>query len=642
MREITFHLPDGTTVKRTVKGGESTIDILGEEGLKGGFVARGGGRLFDLFVPVPEDVSEVEILDFNDKDGREVFWHSSAHILAQAVKRLWPDAKLTVGPPIENGFFYDIDFGGRTLTPEDLQRIEEEAKRIIEANYPVKREEWPAEKAKEFFRERGEDYKVLLIEEFGEDVVSVYHQGEFTDLCRGPHVHRTGVVKAFKITGVSAAYWKGDPKNPSLQRVYGISFPSEEQLKEYLRMLEEAKKRDHRVLGRQLDLFNFYEEAGAGFVFWHPKGTAVRFAIEDYIKREHIKDGYTFVITPHVLSGKLWEISGHLNYYAKNMFVFEKDEQTYAVKPMNCPAHILIYKSKVHSYRDLPVRLAELGTVYRYELSGVLHGLMRVRGFTQDDAHIFAAPEQVEEEVRRVLALMKRILGRFGFKEFEVELSVWDPNRPDEYMGTPEMWEQAINALKSALESEGFSYEVEEGEAAFYGPKIDVKLKDALGRRWQCTTVQVDFNLPRRFNATYVGPDGKEHFVVMIHRAILGSIERFFGILIEHYAGDFPLWLAPVQARVVPVKGDFNDYAHGVKRRLEEEGFRVEVDDRNERLGYKIREAETQKVPYILVVGKREAESGTVSVRRRKEGDLGTMKVEELVERMRRELEEDS
>ncbi len=636
MKKVRIRFPNGKIKEYTFEGKKSVLDLVGDP--EGGFVAKSDDKLFDLFVPIPEDVEFIDILDFNDKEGKEVFWHSSAHILAQAVKRLYPEAKLTVGPPIENGFFYDIDFGGKTLKPEDLKKIEEEAIRICSEDYKVRREEMSSENAKEFFKKMNEDYKVQLIEEFGLPVVSVYWQGEFVDLCRGPHIHRTGIVKSFKVLSVSSAYWKGDPKNPSLQRIYGISFPTQEQMEEYLNLLEEAKKRDHRVIGRELDLFGFYEEAGAGFVFWHPKGAIMRSIIEDYWKKEHINSGYQLVYTPHLLSGKLWEISGHLSYYSENMFVFEKDEQIYAVKPMNCPAHILIYKSKVRSYRDLPIRFCELGTVYRYELSGVLHGLMRVRGFTQDDAHIFAMPEQLEDEVRGVLNLMRKILRKFGFEDFEVELSIWDPDKSEKYMGTPDMWENAINSLKNALEKEGLEYAVEVGEAAFYGPKIDVKLKDALNRRWQCTTVQVDFNLPRRFEATYKGPDGKDHYTVMIHRAIFGSLERFLGVLIEHYAGDFPLWISPVQVRVIPIKDEINEYAYKVKSILEREGFRVEVDDRNERLNYKILDAEKHKIPYMLIVGKRERENGTVSIRKRKEGDKGVMRLEEFLEILKSEV----
>jgi threonyl-tRNA synthetase len=636
VRKVKIRFPNGEVKEYIFEGEKSVLDLVGDP--KGGFVARFNGKLLDLFVPIPEDADLIEILDFNDKDGKEVFWHSSAHILAQAVKRLYPFAKLTVGPPIENGFFYDIDFGGKTLTPEDLEEMERMAVKICEEDLEVSREELESEKAKEFFKSLGEDYKVELIEEFNLPKVSIYRQGEFVDLCKGPHIYRTGIVKSFKVLSVSSAYWKGDPKNPSLQRIYGISFPDPKMMEDYLKVLEEAKARDHRVLGRELDIFGFYEEAGAGFVFWHPNGAIVRSVIEDYWKREHIKAGYKLVYTPHLLSGKLWEISGHLNYYAKNMFVFEKDEQTYAVKPMNCPAHILIYKSKVRSYRDLPLRICELGTVYRDELSGVLHGLLRVRGFTQDDAHIFTTPEQIEDEVVNVLNLMKRILKRFGFEDFEVELSIWDPNRKEDYMGTEEMWENAINSLKKALEREGLNYTVEIGEAAFYGPKIDVKLKDALGRRWQCTTVQVDFNLPRRFSATYKGPDGKDHYAVMIHRAIFGSMERFMGILLEHYAGDLPLWLAPVQVRILPIKSEFKDYARKVANLLEEEGFRVELDDRNERLNYKILDAEKHKIPYIFVIGKREVEGGTVSVRKRKEGDKGSFKVEDIIKILKEEV----
>ncbi len=637
--KVRVKFPDGSVKEYEASEDKSLIEI--DPRFRDYVVAKDldTGQLFDLTVPV-DGHRNIEVLTFDHPEGREVFWHSSAHILAQAVKRLFPEAKLTIGPPIENGFFYDIDFGGKTLTPEDLEKIEQEAYKIIEADYPTRREEWDSEYAKKFFKERGEDYKVLLIEEFGEPKVSVYWQGEFVDLCRGPHIPRTGLVKAFKVLSVSGAYWKGDENNPQLQRIYGISFPTREQLDEFLHMYEEAKKRDHRVLGKQLELFDFYEEAGPGLVFWHPKGALLRSIIEDYSKKKHLERGYQLVQTPHVLRTRLWEISGHLEYYRENMFLVEAGDETYGVKPMNCPAHILIYRSKKHSYRELPIKFFELGTVYRYEKSGVLHGLLRVRGFTQDDSHIFATPEQIEEVVLDVLELMKEILGRFGFDRFDIELSTYDPENKDKYMGSEEEWINAQNALENALKRAGLEYRIAPGEAAFYGPKIDVQLYDVLGRKWQCTTIQLDFNLPKRFGLTYVDKDGKEKTPVIIHRAIFGSVERFIGILIEHYAGDFPLWLAPVQVSIVPVSDKFMDYAKKVEQELKSRGFRVYLDDRKERVGYKIRDAEVKKIPYTVVVGKREMEEGTVSVRKRKEGDLGAVPLEKFIEMLNEEVKD--
>ncbi|MEO0159091.1 MAG: threonine--tRNA ligase [candidate division WOR-3 bacterium] len=637
--KIKIKFPDNSEKIFEIDENKSLIEI--DEVFHNYLVAkRRDGFLFDLTRKVGEvlkDGEEIEVLDFNSKEGKEVFWHSSAHILAQAVKRLFPNSKLTIGPPIEKGFFYDIDFNGKTLNEDDLKKIEEECYKIIESNYYTRREEWDSNYAKEFFKSKNEDYKVILIDEFNQDKVSVYFQGEFVDLCKGPHIPRTGLVKAFKILSVSGAYFKGDERNPQLQRIYGISFPNKEELNEFLNKLEEAKKRDHRVLGKQLELFDFYEEAGSGFVFFHPKGAILRKILEDFSKQKHLERGYKLVWTPHVLKTDIWKISGHLDYYKENMFLMETENESFGVKPMNCPAHILIYKSKKYSYRDLPLKLFEVATVYRYERSGTLHGLLRVRNITQDDSHIFCAPYQVEEVVSEVLDLMKEILNKFGFKKFEIWLSVYDKNNFSKYMGSIEDWENAQNSLKRALEKLNLEYKILEGEAAFYGPKIDVHLFDVLDRKWQCTTIQLDFNLPKRFNLTFVDKDGKEKTPIIIHRAIFGSIERFMGILIEHYAGEFPLWLSPIQIVIIPISDKFIDYAQKVYNFFKENGFRVEIDKRKETVGYKIRDAEIHKIPYVFVVGKKEVENEGVSIRKRKEGDLGFKKLEEALEILKSE-----
>lgn len=628
--EVVF--PDKSTKVYEILENKSLIEI--DSIFKKYLVAKKDSLLFDLTRPIFEVLSEdckIEVLDFNSEEGKEVYWHSSAHILAQAVKRLFPNAKLTIGPPIERGFFYDIDFNGKTLTEEDIKKIEEEAYKIIESDYYVKREEWDSEYAKKFFLERNETYKVVLIEEFNQEKVSVYFQGEFVDLCKGPHIPRTGLVKAFKILNVSGAYFKGDERNPQLQRIYGISFPTEKQLEEFLHFLEEAKRRDHRTIAKQLELFEIYEEAGSGLVFFHPKGAILRKILEDYSKEKHLERGYKLVWTPHVLKTDIWKISGHLDYYRENMFIMEEKDEQFGVKPMNCPAHILIYKSKKYSYRDLPLKLFEVATVYRYERSGTLHGLLRVRNITQDDSHIFCAPYQVEEVIVDVLDLVKEVLNKFGFHKFEIQLSVRDKNNLSKYMGSSEEWDRAEKALKSALEKLNLEYKVLEGEAAFYGPKIDVHLYDVLDRKWQCSTIQLDFNLPRRFNLTFVDKDGKEKTPIIIHRAIFGSIERFMGILIENYAGEFPFWLSPIQVVIVPVSDKFLDYANKIYNILRQEGFRVELDKRKETVGYKIRDAEIQKIPFVFVVGKNEVENEGVSVRKRKVGDLGFKKIEEAI-----------
>ncbi len=602
-------------------------DKLVEFAKKNGyFVARVDGRLVDLAL-VPEDADEIELLDFSSPEGREVYWHTSSHIMAQAVKELFPEVKVTIGPAIENGFYYDFDTQGRTFTPEDLKKIEKKMKEIIKRNLPLRREELPRDKAIELFKKLGEDYKVELLNEIDEDTVSVYWQGDFVDLCRGPHLPSTGFVKAVKLLSSSSSYWRGDERNPVLQRIYGISFPSKEELNEYLRKLEEAKKRDHRKLGKELDLYSINDDVGPGLVLWHPKGARIRLEIERFWIEEHLKRGYEPVYTPHVGRAKLWEISGHLGFYQENMFSPMKIENdTYYVKPMNCPFHILIYKSRIRSYRDLPIRYAELGTVYRYERSGVLHGLLRVRGFTQDDAHIFARPDQVEEEIIGVIDLSLYILKSFGFEDYEIYIST----KPEKYVGDDEMWELATNSLIKAVEKAGLKYDIDEGGGAFYGPKIDIKIKDALGRAWQCSTIQFDFNLPERFDVTYRDKDGKDKRPYMIHRALMGSLERFFGTLIEHYGGNFPVWLAPVQVKILPITDQNIDYAKEIYDNLFARGYRVELDHRSEKIGYKIREAEKQKIPFMLIIGKEEEEKGLVSVRKHGEGDIGRMELDEF------------
>ncbi|MCX6344504.1 MAG: threonine--tRNA ligase [Armatimonadetes bacterium] len=560
--------------------------------------------------------------------------HSAAHVMAHAVKKLFPEAKVTIGPSIEDGFYYDFDVP-KPFTPEDLENISAEMENVIAEGAQFVRKEISREEALEMFKD--EPYKLELINDLPEDeVISIYEEGDFVDLCRGPHTYNTKDVKAFKLLSAAGAYWRGDEKNPMLQRIYGTAFGKKSELDEYLERIAEAERRDHRKLGRELDLFSIQEEAGPGLVFWHPKGALVRKNIEDYWRAEHYDNGYEMVFTPHIARQELWKTSGHLDFFTDNIFQpMEVEGQPYLIRPMNCPFHLLIYKSRVRSYRELPIRWAELGTVYRYERSGVLHGLMRVRGFTQDDAHIICTRDQVHCETRRVLDFVLKILRRFGFIEYEVYLSTM----PEKHVGDDEVWEQATEALKAALEDAGLEYKVDEGGGAFYGPKIDVKIKDAIGRVWQCSTIQVDFNEPERFDITYIGQDNQQHRPIMIHRALLGSLERFMGVLIEHYAGAFLLWLAPVQAVVIPIADRHNEYAETVKAKLRAEGFRVEVDDRNEKTGYKIREAQMQKIPYMLVVGDREAEAGEVSVRSRTEGDKGAIVVDKVVKEMKAELD---
>jgi len=567
-------------------------------------------------------------LTFSSEEGKEIYRHSSTHIMAQAVKDLFPTAQLTIGPPIEEGFFYDFAFE-RPFTPEDLEQIEQRANEIIQKDLKVTRLEMTKSEAIELFNRLGEPYKVEILDGITDEKVSLYQQGEFIDLCRGPHIASTGQVKAFKLLSSGGAYWRGDERNPMLQRIYGTSFPTQKSLEEHLARLEEIKRRDHRKLGKELDLFSIQDETGPGLILWHPKGALIRLLIENFWREQHLRHGYQFVYSPHIARLDLWKTSGHLDYYRDNMFApMLVESSEYQLKPMNCPFHIMVYQSRLRSYRDLPIRYGELGTVYRYERSGVLHGLMRVRGFTQDDAHLFCRPDQIAREVRNVLHLTTFVLKTFGFSEFEMYLST----RPEKAVGSLEQWDQATQALETALQEGQFSYKVDPGEGVFYGPKIDVKIKDALGRSWQCSTVQIDFNNPLRFGLAYTGEDGKSHPPIMIHRALMGSIERFFGILLEHYAGAFPVWLSPVQARVLPISEKQTPYVSTVVNQMKKSGCRVDSDLRNEKIGLKIREAEKSKIPYMLVVGDRECQSQIVSVRKRNGINLGTMFIPDVIE----------
>lgn len=593
--------------------------------------ARLNGGLVDLTQQLGPQGGEVSFVRADSPDGLEILRHSTSHLMAQAVKELFPGVQVAIGPAIEDGFYYDFDYEG-SFTPEDLKRIEQRMRELVNSDIPIRRRVMGRQEAMEFFKEKGESYKVELLADMSDGEVSLYEQGDFVDLCRGPHVPSTGRIKAFKLTKVAGAYWRGDESNRMLQRIYGTAFPTQEALEEYLHWLEEAERRDHRRLGKQLDLFSFSEEAGAGLVIYHPKGAILRWILEDLEKREHLRRGYQMVMGPQILRAELWERSGHMDYYKDFMYLTEKDGQRFAIKPMNCLAHMLIFNSRIRSYRDLPIRYFELGTVHRHEKTGVRHGLLRARGFTQDDAHLFCTQAQLQDEIRGILGFVKDMMGLFGFP-FELEIST----RPQKAFGQPEVWERATRALEESLESMGYPYKVNQGEGAFYGPKIDVKLKDALQRSWQCATIQCDFFLPERFDLYYVDLDGQRKRPVMLHRVILGSLERFIGILIEHYAGAFPIWLAPVQAVVINITDAQRAYAQEVAARLREEGFRVEEDLRNEKLGLKIRDNQLQKVPYMLVVGNREVARGGVSVRCREGGDLGFCTLEDFVERIRRE-----
>ena len=615
-----------------IEAGKRIIDLIDD---KKYFAARINGELRDITAEITKD-SELTLIDFSTEEGKKIYWHSSSHVMAMAVKQLFPDAKLAIGPAIDQGFYYDFD-KKEPFSPDDLAKIERKMKQIIDQDIPFERIVMKNKEVLDFFEKRHESYKVQLIKEIEDEDVSFYRNGNFADLCRGPHVPSTGHIHAFRLLSLAGAYWRGDVNEAMLQRVYGISFPTEDELKDYLKKIEEAKKRDHRKLGTELELFSVFEEAGAGLVHWHPKGATLRRIIEEYWIKEHLAADYELNITPHIARGRLWHISGHYDFYRDNMYALPVENEEYILKPMNCPGHILIYKSKVRSYRELPLKYAELGTVYRNELSGTLHGLLRVRGLTIDDAHIFCQPEQIEDELTKALELAQKMLNKFGFHEFRVELSVRDPKDKEKYMGSDEEWERAEKGLTAALKRVGLEYKRMEGEAVFYGPKIDVKLLDALGRPWQASTIQFDFNLPRRFDIEYMDRDGKHKQVVVIHRAIYGSLERFIGCLIEHYAGSFPLWLAPVQVVVMPITDKEDRYAQQIVKRCKKQGLRVELNNKSEKINYRIREVEVSKVPYMLILGQREVVDKMVSVRKHKEGNLGQMKLKEFFSLMESE-----
>ena len=597
-----------------VESGKKIFDFLKNvnENFDDILVAKLNNKLLDLNATLKES-GELIPINFKSDEGKEVYWHSTSHIMAAAVKRLFPDVKVTIGPAISEGFYYDFD-KSEPFTEDDLKKIEEEMKKIIKEKHNFEREELDIEKAKDVFEKMGESYKVEILNEIKEKVVSVYRTGDFIDLCRGPHITNTFKIKAIKLLKVAGAYWRGDEKNKMLQRIYGISFPDEKMLNDYLKNFEEAKQRDHRKLGRELDLFSTHDEFGPGLIYWHPKGAIIRKEIEDFWRNEHLKRGYDILYTPHVAKIDLWNKSGHTSFYKENMFPEMKmDEMDYLIKPMNCPFHILIYKTSLRSYRELPLRWCELGTVYRYEKSGVLHGLMRVRGFTQDDAHIFMMESQLLDELINVIDMIIFILKTFGFNDYEIYLST----RPKEFIGDKRVWELAEDALKQALYRVGLKYYIDEGGGAFYGPKIDIKIKDALNRTWQCSTIQVDFNMPERFDVNYIGEDGKEHRAIMIHRALLGSFERFFGVLIEHYKGAFPLWISPVQVSVLTITDRVKSYALDIFNKLKENMIRVSLNNDNQTIGAKIRNATLQKIPYMIIIGDKEAQKGTISVRKR-------------------------
>jgi threonyl-tRNA synthetase len=596
------------------------------------------GELVDLRRPLEENV-KLQILTEKDPDALFVFRHSAAHLLAAAVMELYPNVKLGIGPPTDTGFFYEF-LREEPFTPDDLAKIEKKMHELAAQDLPNERKLIPKPEALDLYKKNNQIFKCELVEEKANELmVSFYTTGRFIDFCRGPHIPSTKRITAFKLMSVAGAYWKGQEGNPQLQRIYAAAFFTQKELDDYLNRLEEAKRRDHRKLGVELELFSIQEEAGPGLIFWHPKGGLIRKIVEDWLREELLKRGYDLVYTPHIMRLDLWKTSGHTGYYKDNMFgPVEVEKADYQLKPMNCPGHILIYKSKLHSYRELPVRLAELGTVYRYERSGVLHGLLRVRGFTQDDAHIFCMPSQIESEVEACMDFAFAVMKNFGFDKFEVELSDWDPAHPENYPGKPEDWQHASDSLASTLTRMKIPYKKFAGEGAFYGPKIDVKLIDAIGRPWQLTTVQFDFNLPARFGLEYVAEDGAKHQPLMVHRALLGSVERFFGILIEHYAGAFPLWLAPVQVQICPVSEKVADYAKHVTETLKRHNIRVHLDDRNEKLPAKIRDAQLQKIPYMLIVGAKEAEAGTVSVRHRSKGDQGPKPLAEVVAALQDEI----
>ena len=627
---IQITLKDGTV--KAYENGTTILDIAKD--ISEGFarVALAGeidGKVKDLATPITEDC-RLNLLTFDSEGGKRTYWHTTSHIMAQAVKRLFPNVKLAIGPSVDNGFYYDFD-SEKAFAPDDMQAIESEMQKIIKEDFPLERFTLPREKALELMKD--EPYKIELIKDLPVDAeLSFYKQGDFTDLCAGPHLPSTGRVKAVKLMQLAGAYWRGSEKNKMLQRIYGIAFPKKSDLDEYLTRLEEAKKRDHRKLGKELELFDILEE-GPGFPFFLPKGMILRNVLENFWRDEHQKRGYMEIKTPVILTRNLWERSGHWDNYRENMYTVKIDESDFAIKPMNCPGGMLIYGSKLRSYRDLPIRMGELGLVHRHELSGALHGLMRVRCFTQDDAHIYMTPEQVKSEVVGVINLIGDFYKTFGFK-YHVELST----RPEKSIGSDEMWERSTAALRDALDDQKMNYKVNEGDGAFYGPKIDFHLEDSIGRTWQCGTIQLDMNMPERFDLSYIGPDGEKHRPVMIHRVVFGSLERFIAILTEHFAGAFPAWLSPVQAKILTIVDKHIPYAEEVKKRLEENGIRVELDTRNEKIGFKIREAQLEKSPYMLVIGDKEVETGSVAVRSRKNGDLGSMPLDGFIDKLVAEI----
>jgi len=628
-------LPDGSS--RHFDAPVSVLDVARDIGpglAKAALAGKVDGRLVDVRHEIAED-TDLAIVTDRDPEGVEIIRHSAAHLLAQAVKDLFPTAQVTIGPVIENGFYYDFAFE-RAFTPDDLERIEKRMRELAKADLPVERSVMERDEAVEYFRDMGEEYKAEIIASIpeGQDI-SLYRQGEFVDLCRGPHIPSTGRIKAFKLTKVAGAYWRGDSDNEMLQRIYGTAWPNKEQLNAYLEQLREAERRDHRRIGTELDLFSIQEDAGGGLVFWHPKGARIRRVIENFWFELHERAGYDFVVTPHIANLELWKTSGHADFYSESMYEpMEDDNQSFQLKPMNCPFHVLVYKDRLHSYRDLPLRWGEMGTVYRREMSGALHGLMRVRGFTQDDAHIFCREDQIESEIIGVLELTLELLEAFGFNNFDINLST----KPEDSVGSDAIWEHATDSLRSALEKKGLEYTLDEGGGAFYGPKIDIKIRDAIGRQWQCSTVQLDFNLPERFDMEYVSESNERKRPIMIHRALFGSLERFFGVLIEHYAGLFPLWLAPVQLAILTITERQDSYAREVLAALRKKGLRVDIDLRNEKIGFKIREHTIKRVPYLLVLGDREMDTNTVAVRTRSGEDLGSMGLDALLSRLDAEI----
>ncbi|HBI14184.1 MAG TPA: threonine--tRNA ligase [Desulfobulbaceae bacterium] len=638
MAEILVKIPEGEPLSfpQGVTAGEALKTLVSGKVRKQTVAVRSNGVSVDLSASLSVD-SLLEPISVDSAEGLEILRHSAAHVMALAVRQLYGnEVKVAIGPAIEDGFYYDFD-RKEPFSPEEFERIETKMTEIVAARMPFVRSEMSLAEAVDYFGRQGESYKVELLQEIGADRVSLYQQGDFVDLCRGPHLPDSSWLKAFKLLRVAGSYWRGDEKRPMLQRIYGTAFFDKKDLNHYLHQLEEAKKRDHRRLGKELDLFTIQDQIGPGLILWQPRGAQLRRLIEDYWKDEHYRHGYELLYTPHIARQDLWRTSGHLDFYSENMYSpMEIDEVKYQLKPMNCPFHIGIYKSHRHSYREFPIRWCELGTVYRYERAGALHGLMRVRGFTQDDAHIFCRPDQLDEEIYNIIDLNLHILQTFGFVQYDIYLST----RPEKYVGSDDHWQLATEALKRALEKKGLSYQLDPGEGVFYGPKIDIKIKDQLGRSWQCSTIQVDFNLPERFEMTYTGEDSKEHQPIMIHRALMGSLERFVGVLIEHYAGAFPLWLAPEQARIVNITDDQLSYCEALYTRLRKFGIRVEKDLRNEKLNYKIREAQMMKVPYMLVVGEREKEQGTVTVRRRSGENLPPMSPQDFAELVRIECDE--